>query len=72
MLCMMHIVVYRDTFETIMENALIDMEEAEENYYNDTLAFDDDANKVALCTLSLFLKIIIKNLTIKPCFLRMT
>ena len=72
MLWKMHIVVDKDTFETIIENALIDMEEAEENYYNDTLAFDDDANKVALCTPSLFLKIIIKNLTIKPCFLRMT
>ena len=81
MLCMMHIVVYRDTFETIMENALIDMEEAEENYSNDTLACDveendsnatlasnDEAHKVIIYTQSLFLKIIITNFTMKPFF----
>ena len=49
--------------------------EFEENDSNDTLACDDDAHKVVLCTPSLFLEIIITNFTMKPffaCFRRWT
>ena len=49
--------------------------EVEENDSNDTLASDDDAHKVVICTPSLFLKIIITNFTMKPffaCFRRWT
>ena len=49
--------------------------EVEENDSNDTLASDDDAHKVLICTPSPFLKIIITNFTRKPffaCFRRWT
>ena len=42
--------------------------EIEENDINDTLACDDDAHKVVLCTPGLFLRIIITNFTTKPFF----
>ena len=40
--------------------------EFEENESNDTLACEDDAHKVILCTPSLFPKIDISNFTSKP------
>ena len=42
--------------------------EFEENDSNDTLASNDDAHKVVICTPSLFLEIMITNFTMKPFF----
>ena len=42
--------------------------EVEENDSNDTLPCDDDAHKIVLYTPSLFLKIIIRNFTMKSFF----
>ena len=42
--------------------------EFEENNSNDTLASNDEAQKVIICTESLFIKIIITNLTMKQFF----
>ena len=54
-------------------NVLAEAEEG--NSKDDTLACDDDAHKVVLCTPSRFMKIIITNFTMKlffACFRRWT